>query len=284
MTNGMKKTLVAGSFVLGGAVIGALSTSSIQNSNQNMLTVNFNGQETNVTADDYVNTSNENETLSNEVETLKAENSQLKTTLSNLESESRPQLTEGIKVFLNDTQLSNVTGFIYNSEVYIPSEVLAKAVNQAYMWDGKEMSVYFGKHSSDKPSILLKDLDYFNSSESSGAFSTVNTIQDNLGNSYYDVVKLYGREWNEYRINGQYSSLKGVVALPYESRATSRKFWFKVYGDGNLLYTSPELTGGIDPIPFDIDITGVLTLKIESDHSNNDYSSSFYLVNTGLYQ
>lgn len=36
-----------------------------------------------------------------------------------------------------------------------------------------------------------------------------------------------------------------------------------VYGDGKLLYSSPEMARGVMPIDFDIDVEGVMRLKIE---------------------
>jgi len=43
----------------------------------------------------------------------------------------------------------------------------------------------------------------------------------------------------------------------------------KFYGDGKLIYTSKEITGDTDLIPFEVDLNGVKVLKIESNIINN---------------
>lgn len=56
----------------------------------------------------------------------------------------------------------------------------------------------------------------------------------------------------------------------------------KIYGDGELLYTA-TVSGGIDPIDFRVDLTGVLELKIV--FSNNTYYTDVYVAlgNCGLW-
>ena len=60
------------------------------------------------------------------------------------------------------------------------------------------------------------------------------------------------------------------------------KIGLKLYGDGKLLYSSPVMTSGVHPIDFEIDLAGVLELKIEITHDGSTRPT--YLVNTGLYQ
>lgn len=45
----------------------------------------------------------------------------------------------------------------------------------------------------------------------------------------------------------------------------------EIYGDGELLY-SAEVGAGIDPIPFNVDLTGVLEMTIKC---RNDYWNIF---------
>ena len=72
----------------------------------------------------------------------------------------------------------------------------------------------------------------------------------------------------------------------YEDKSKKGRTWVKIYGDGRLLYTSPEFTGGVEPVDFEVDLTGVLRLKIERGFEKgfNEYDPSVYIVNTGLYQ
>lgn len=191
----------------------------------------------------------------------------------------------GVKIFVDDMQLSGAEGFIYNGTTYLPVRQISDAVGKAVTWDGKTKSVYIGKHESSEPAVMLKDLDCFTSS--GGGFSNYKSVKDNLGNTYHDAIRLglRGNESEEYKINGRYSKIKGKLVLDFDDRSTKHSSWIKIYGDGRLLYTSPDVTGGIEPVDIDVDLTGVLTLKIESatDYLGL-YSPEIYLVNTGLYQ
>ncbi len=96
--------------------------------------------------------------------------------------------------------------------------------------------------------------------------------------------------WNDYRINGQYSRLKGTIAMNYDYRATTFVGNFRVYGDNKLLYSSPSIKAGFDTMDFEVDLTGVLTLRIEffveKQGTNSIYGSqrTFAIVDVGLYQ
>lgn len=50
-----------------------------------------------------------------------------------------------------------------------------------------------------------------------------------------------------------------------------------IYGDDNLLYTSEEITGGVRPINFECNISGVDTLRIEV------FSFNGYSITAGVY-
>lgn len=197
-------------------------------------------------------------------------------------------VSTGVKIYVDDVKLNPVDSsgrpidvFIYNGTTYLPVRAVADAVGKPVYWDGKTSSVYLGKHDSDQPSAMLKDLKYFD--RSGNNFKTIKDIKDNLGNEYVDGIYAnisYGTEWQTYLINNMYSKMKGRFILNEKYRDTKSEIRFKVYGDGKLLYSSPIMTGGVKPIDFEIDLTGVLELKIE-------YIGDFYraaLVDTGLYQ
>lgn len=196
-------------------------------------------------------------------------------------------VTGGVRIFVDDVQLSGAEGFIYNGTTYLPVRKISDAVGKAVTWDGRTKSVYIGKHESSEPAVMLADLDYFNAKY---GFGHVKSIQDNLGMTYHDAIDIVmgigEYVFEEYKLNGKYSKIKGRAILSYEDRNNSKKSWFKIYGDGKLIYTSPDFTGGVEPVDFEVDLSGVLELKIETDSEGSMLYSApdIYLVNTGLYQ
>ena len=54
----------------------------------------------------------------------------------------------------------------------------------------------------------------------------------------------------------------------------------KIYGDGNLLYTSPPMSNGTKAVDFDIDISNYKVLKIKADIPNLIYG--YYQTNVGI--
>lgn len=71
-----------------------------------------------------------------------------------------------------------------------------------------------------------------------------------------------------------------------EALTADRETKVKVYGDNKLIYTSPIITGGVHPIDFNVDLTGVLELKIEfaPTPSYGLSGNDSIIVDAGLYQ
>lgn len=197
----------------------------------------------------------------------------------------------GVNIYVDDIKLNPVDSagrpveaFIYNGTTYLPVRAVADAVGKAVIWDGKTKSVYLGEHSSEEPAVMLHELDYFYKGRYE--FEVVDDVKDNLGNTYdIGLETANGTSYETYYINGKYSKIKGRYVLGYDYRDTGVESKLKIYGDGKLLYSSPVLTGGVHPIDFEVDLTGVLELKVESSNPTSLVSfTRTYLVNTGLYQ
>ena len=192
-------------------------------------------------------------------------------------------VVRGVKIFVDDEQLRGAEGFIYNGTTYLPVRKISEALDKPVTWEGRTKSVYIGKHESTTPAVMLADMECF--SEEDWGFTRDKTIKDNMGNTYHDAIRLgvdYKEPVEEYKINGNYSKMKGRLTL--ESKSARRGAWIKIYGDGKLLYTSPDVQGGSEPVDFEVDLTGVLTLRIEAHKESPLYSPEIFLVNTGLYQ
>jgi len=191
-----------------------------------------------------------------------------------------------IKIYVDDLlihpkdgQGNPVEPFIYQGTVYLPVRAVAEALGKPVSWDGATNSVYIGKHDSDTPVVMLNQLDYFHQSRS---WFKVEFPKDNLGNTYTEGLTHYGSTASrDYILDGKYSRMRGTFILRYRSRSTSGKYMLKIYGDDKLLYSFSEMTAGVRPVEFEVDLTGVLQMRIEMSTGNNAHA---LIVDTGLYQ
>lgn len=189
------------------------------------------------------------------------------------------QVSPGVHIYVDDRPLV-AEGFIYDGTTYLPVRAVSEAVGKAVSWDGRTSSVFIGQHSSSEPAAVLTELDYFNR-DGMGIYKE--SIKDNLGRTYNrGYLSAYSSQgFVEYKLNGKFSRLTGTFFVDYTKRTSSLCGTLKIYGDGKLLYCSPEITGGVEPVPVDVDITGVLTLKIER---GGDSGHNFAFADPLLYQ
>lgn len=181
-------------------------------------------------------------------------------------------VSTGVRIFIDDTELipRNVNGtpvdvFIYNGTTYLPARAISEALGKTVQWDGQANSVYIGKHMGTAPVAWLGQMEYFDKKDN-WDFDVV--TKDNLGNEHmHSIDKISGGTGASlsYRLNGQYSRLTGSYYMEYEYRDWRRdvdSYTLVISGDGKELWHG-SVGAGIDPQPIDIDITGVLELKIE---------------------
>lgn len=110
-------------------------------------------------------------------------------------------------------------------------------------------------------------------------------VRDNAGNMYTYGMHIDGDETRSYsisfQINGQYSVFSGVCGYPEAvisaQWAPHYSKYFQVYGDGVLLYTSPEMNVSTWPAAFEIPIRNVrvLTITYPSTMGPNEAATLF---------
>jgi hypothetical protein len=164
---------------------------------------------------------------------------------------------------LVNTSNSN-EAFIYNGTTYLPVRAVGDAFNKAVDWDAQNSAVYLGSRPTvtGQPTVLLEDLDYFTKTANVHELSSGG--KDNVGTIHSSGMGLHDGNI-QYLLNGKYSIFKGTIGVSYDDRDTSCSGRIKIYGDGKLLYTSDILTAGTKPQPFNINVSGVLNLEIESE-------------------
>lgn len=120
--------------------------------------------------------------------------------------------------------------------------------------------------SQGKDKIPLIMLDYMASSSSYGGFKTYGIVKDNLGIVYADGIggrDPYDENWESYKLGKQYEKIEGKIIVNYNSRSRQPDdVYVKLYNGDAVIYTSPLITMGVEPIPFSKDISNVDILKI----------------------
>ena len=132
----------------------------------------------------------------------------------------------------------------------------------------------------------LANMSYFNRYTEGlglGGWTITNRIQINNGNSVNSFIGLNkNRNVNrwassgtiEFLLNGEYLSFSGMFCLTYERRTTQRTGRITIYGDNVRLTSSENITGGILPQSFFVDVAGVTTLSIVFEFHNNSGNAS----------
>ena len=176
----------------------------------------------------------------------------------------------GINIYIDDVKLNPkdaagnpVDVFVYNGTTYLPVRAVSEALGKVVQWDGSTRSVYIGKHSSDTPVAYLSQMDYFNMN---GYWTIDNMVKDNLGVDHIHTIKLSRNARFSgditYKLNGQFSRLTGSFFLDYDYRSSMTSATMIIYGDGRELWRG-TVDSSTEPLDIDLDITGVLELKLE---------------------
>ena len=178
----------------------------------------------------------------------------------------------------------NITG-VDILRVSIVGENMVRLVDGIlYASDGNESKEY--QYSGiDKDIISLHLLDYISSSNTSGAaFSYYSSVKDNMNNVYADGIGGNSAylNWQEYKVYGNYNSIQGKIILNYDYKEQeSGETYVNIYGDSNLLYTSPLITAGQEPVEFNVNIEGIDKLRISIEGRNMIRIVECYLKKVG---
>lgn len=80
---------------------------------------------------------------------------------------------------------------------------------------------------------------------------------------WYDNKDTNESSWNVYyNLEGKYDTVSGTIFLEDFYKDYKSPGYFEVYGDGKLLYTSPEVQAGVLPQEFDFSVSEIQKLKI----------------------
>ena len=166
---------------------------------------------------------------------------------------SKPQTCESCGETLGDPLAPNPW---YINEIN-PVEKYGK------IWSRSKTSIYSRYHTKKDTPSCWSDL--------STPGQTIDVVKDNMGNIYRYGFHIDGEHISDYYISyslqGAYSLFSGTCAFPgiviSDTYARQGSKCFYVYGDGELLYTSPTMRINSEPQTFEIDVSGVDILTIQ---------------------
>lgn len=205
---------------------------------------------------------------------------------------------------VSDSKLHE-NGIIDEGIIYVPLNDIKLIVDTPIMWDYENQTINVGKNpEADQPTKWILELDRLDQSAEGGwSRNTWDvTKKANNGDTYahggiYSGDYINGMSIMERKDDGQYitygleakySEFKGTIALSHSSRDTKSVcviLMYLDYGDGNfeLKYTSDEITGGIEPFPFKVNVEGVTKIKIETHYYSYGGVAEIGIVNAGFY-
>ena len=130
-----------------------------------------------------------------------------------------------------------------------------------------------------------------------GGVNWVTKAQDCLGNEFGTSLSLKARKISssnpadyysstplEYYLNGEYGSIKGILAFDSGNQKNWDSLIMQIYADDELVYESEEINEKTDPVSFDVDIENAKFIKIMVTESDGDGSSNRLIIsNVVLY-
>jgi hypothetical protein len=184
-------------------------------------------------------------------------------------------VVEGVLITPRDGLGNIVEPFVVDGTTYLPVRAVAEALGKAVEWDGSTQTVYIGA----RPGSVQFLTDVVPAHQTGGvggigaqyreysALRSGGAENFNLGGVRYANGMVFGSNltWAVYNLNGQYTSLSGIVSHldgahpPADWMETCVRF----FTDGQMVLEVP-ISGQMSPHEFTINLTGVNQLRIET--------------------
>lgn len=134
------------------------------------------------------------------------------------------------------------------------------------------------KEYESKYPVLLQQMTYFTGKN----LENEGQEQDNLQGTQVNIVTP-NEFTNVYKLNGQYNKITGNWYQPFDERSDGSIQILEIFGDGNLLFSS-KMCGGIEPVSFSVNLTGIEELKITLKRDYYYSNGQAKLADVRLYQ
>lgn len=188
---------------------------------------------------------------------------------------------DGVLIIPKDANGSIIEPFIYNGTTYLPVRALGEAFGKSMEWDGNTNSVYIGGRANkpavevplyNKPYLEIGDSSKFNVKGN----EKVNFMKIIASNGVYIDKRCLFTNYVVYPLNMTATKFKAVLNPPHNN--STPELIYRVYGDGEILYTSPIFTPFTAPQSVNIEVSGVMQLKIEVELTSNSGYGDFALI------
>ena len=193
-------------------------------------------------------------------------------------------LIDGKEYIPTDALGNVVEPFIYKGTTYLPVRGIANAFDVEVDWEPQTGTVVLGTKNYD----WLDQMGYANYETTGNENKLLSWESDWKGcdGIRYDRGLLlflgyndrHGAKRNndeslssyqniEYLLNGSYNRFVGKLVCETGGN-NNQNIIVKIYGDGNLLFTSPPMTAGTKSVDFDLDVSKYKVLKINANIPN----------------
>lgn len=179
------------------------------------------------------------------------------------EAEEILEFSTDISLELAETEELYRTSLLKKAEVAFETDGWEEAISvleEGFEWlpDDSLIESEIRKYEEYAP-VYIYNMPIFEGDD----WTIYDSVEDNLGNTYNNAVSLsyFKDETRTYKMNGEYKRIKGTLFVRKEERNTDWGTLLQIIGDGNLLY-SAQVSGGDEPISFNVDISNIEELSI----------------------
>lgn len=179
------------------------------------------------------------------------------------EAEEILEFSTDISLELAETEELYRTSLLKKAEVAFETDGWEEAISvleEGFEWlpDDSLIEFEIRKYEEYAP-VYIYNMPIFEGDD----WTIYDSVEDNLGNTYNNAVSssYFKDETRTYKMNGEYKRIKGTLFVRKEERNTDWGTLLQIIGDGNLLY-SARVSGGDEPISFNVDISNIEELSI----------------------
>lgn len=277
MKTSMKNVIITGIFSI---VVGIISFISGENKvnqqienkiEQSGITIN------NISNENNVNTLlNDYKELTNQLFELKEEN----ISLSNEKEDVKKQYSELLN---NYNILSKDYQNSIDSISKLQDEMNTLKLNNQNQYPLQLNDSYTA--TKENPSDFLYDLDYMAlHTPQDNFYRKVSNLYDSTGNNHDNVIlcRAYTTTddmednslYAEYYLNKKYTSLKGKIVIPEDTKNSDDVYVVYFYGDSNYITETDKITIGSLPYEFNVPVEDIVKLKIKIVRTERNLGNS----------